>query len=79
VCELLAGSGRCGRCCTRSRKVGEFGCCLCVLVLDILRNRAYHILSALALQSFPEAGEHTVGHALGYWMVLDGVGGCGGI
>jgi hypothetical protein len=50
-----------------------------MLFLDILCNRAYDILSALAQQSFPEAGEHTVGHALGYGMVLDGVGCCGGI
>jgi len=50
-----------------------------MLFLEILCNGAYDILSALAHQSFPEAGEYTVGDALGYGVVLDGVGGCGGI
>lgn len=50
-----------------------------MLFLDILCNRTYDILSALAQQSFPEAGGYTVGHALSYGVILDGVGRCGGI
>jgi len=37
------------------------------------------ILLALIFEIFAEAGWHTVGDALGYWVVLDCVRGCGSI
>ena len=37
------------------------------------------ILLALVPENSAEAGRHTVGDALGYWVVLDCVRGCGSI